>query len=137
MLFFKKKLDMDILDNVYTVLDKTKGLLDLASVPGLSAATDVVLAIIDQVKVRTCTLRLNILTADAEAGSMQKIEANKETVAALSKKLEQLNDIIMKVVEKVERRTAFRQANKDETTKMWEDLQEMDGWKNRVNRLQE
>ena len=46
---------MDILDNVYTILDKTKGLLDLAPVPGLSAAADVVLAIIDQVKVRICT----------------------------------------------------------------------------------
>ena len=65
------------------------------------------------------------------------MRANKETVEALSKKIIQLNDIIMKVVEKVESRTAFRQANKDETTKMWEDLQEMDGWKNRVNRLQE
>ena len=42
---------MDILDNVYTVLDKTKGLLEIASVPGLSAAADIVLAIIDQVKV--------------------------------------------------------------------------------------
>ena len=42
---------MDILNNVYTILDKTKGLLEIASVPGLSAAADVVLAIIDQVKV--------------------------------------------------------------------------------------
>ena len=48
----KKKLAMDILDNVYTVLDKTKGLLEIASVPGLSAAADVVLALIEQVKVR-------------------------------------------------------------------------------------
>ena len=49
---------MDILDNVYTILDKTKGLLEIASVPGLSAAADVVLAIIDQVKVSMCTPRL-------------------------------------------------------------------------------
>ena len=56
---------MDVLDNVYTVVDKTKGLLDLAPVPGLSAAADVVLAIIDQVKVCICTLRLDILTANA------------------------------------------------------------------------
>ena len=46
---------MDVLDNAYTVLAKSKGLLDLAHVPGLSAAADVVLAIIDQVKVRICT----------------------------------------------------------------------------------
>ena len=56
---------MDVLDNVYTVLDKTKGLLDIASVPGLSAAADVVLAIIDQVKVHIRTPRLHILTANA------------------------------------------------------------------------
>ena len=56
---------MDILDNVYTVLDKTKGLLDLASVPGLSAAADVVLAIIDQVKVHIRTPCLALLTANA------------------------------------------------------------------------
>ena len=56
---------MDVLDNAYTVLDKSKGLLDLAPVPGLSAAADVVLAIIDQVKVCTCTPRLDILTANA------------------------------------------------------------------------
>ena len=43
---------MDVLDNAYTVLDKSKGLLDLAPVPGLSAAADVVLALIEQVKVR-------------------------------------------------------------------------------------
>ena len=43
---------MDVLDNVYTVVDKTKGLLDLAPVPGLSSAADVVLALIEQVKVR-------------------------------------------------------------------------------------
>ena len=54
----KKELAMDILDNVYTVLDKTKGLLDLASVPGLSAAADVVLAIIARVKVRSSARRL-------------------------------------------------------------------------------
>ena len=61
----KKKRAMDVLDNVYTVVDKTKGLLDLAPVPGLLAAADVVLAIIDQVKVHIRTPRLNILTADA------------------------------------------------------------------------
>ena len=49
---------MDILDNVYTLLDKTKGLLEIASVPGLSAAADIVLAIIDQVKVRIFMRRL-------------------------------------------------------------------------------
>ena len=48
----RKNLASDILDNVHTALDKTKGLLDLAPVPGLSAAADVVLALIEQVKVR-------------------------------------------------------------------------------------
>ena len=61
----KKKRAIDVLDNVYTVLDKSKGLLDLAPVPGLSAAADVVLAIIDQVKVHIRTPPLDILTANA------------------------------------------------------------------------
>ena len=125
---------MDVLDNVYTVLDKTKGLLDLASVPGLSAAADVVLAIINQVKVRTCTPCLNILTADAGVGSMQKMEANKETVAALSKKIAQLKDIIVNVVQNVERRSQSRGM---EISELWKDVQETGGWKNRVNQLQE
>ena len=54
----KKELAMDILDNVYTLLDKTKGLLEIASVPGLSAAADIVLTIIDQVKVHIFMRRL-------------------------------------------------------------------------------
>ena len=49
---------MEVLDNVYLVLDKSKGFLDLAPVPGLSAAADVVLAIIDQVKVHICMPRI-------------------------------------------------------------------------------
>ena len=61
----KKKLAMDALDNAYTVLDKSKGLLDLAPVPGLSAAADVVLAIIEQVKVHIRTPCLALLTANA------------------------------------------------------------------------
>ena len=64
------------------------------------------------------------------------MEANKETVAALSKKIEQLNDIIMKVVRKVERRAASRQMNAQETTEIWEDLQATDGWRARVDELQ-
>ena len=48
----KNKLAMEVLDNVYLVLDKSKGFLDLAPVPGLSSAADVVLALIEQVKVR-------------------------------------------------------------------------------------
>ena len=60
-----KDLARDVLDNAHIVLDKSKGILDLAPVPGLSAAADVVLAIIDQVKVHIRTPRLNILTANA------------------------------------------------------------------------
>ena len=47
----RKDLASDVLDNVHTALDKTKDLLDLAPVPGLSSAADVVLALIEQVKV--------------------------------------------------------------------------------------
>ena len=65
------------------------------------------------------------------------MEANKETVAALSKKIEQLNDLIMKVVLKVERRAASRQMNSQETAEMWEDLQATDGWRERVDQLKE
>ena len=62
------------------------------------------------------------------------MRANKETVAALSKKIEQLNNIIMNVVQKVERRAASRGMDK---TELWEDVQATDGWKDRVNQLQE
>ena len=46
----------DVLNNVYTAVDKSKGLIDMAPVPGLSAAADVLLAILDQVKVRSSTV---------------------------------------------------------------------------------
>ena len=61
----QKDLASDVLDNVHTALDKTKDLLGLAPVPGLSAAANVVLAIIDQVKVHIRTPPLDILTANA------------------------------------------------------------------------
>ena len=124
---------MDILDNVYTVLDKTKSLLEIASVPGLSVAADVVLAIIDQVKVRTCTLRLNILTAYTPIRLLQKMQGNKETVAELSKKIEQLKDLIVNVVGKVECRAASRGIDQSD---LWKNVQDTDGWQKRVNQLQ-
>ena len=65
---------------------------------------------------------------------MQTMRANKETVAALSKKIEQLNNIVMNVVQKVERRAASRGMEKME---LWEDVQETDGWKDRVTQLQQ
>ena len=65
---------------------------------------------------------------------MQTMRANKETVAALSKKIEQLNKIVMNVVQKVERRAASRGMDK---TELWEDVQATEGWKDRVNQLQE
>ena len=65
---------------------------------------------------------------------MQKMEANKETVAALSKKIEQLMDLIVNVVGKVERRAASRGM---ERMKLWEDVQATDEWQNRVKQLQE
>ena len=65
---------------------------------------------------------------------MQTMRANKETVAALSKKIEQLNKIFMNVVQKVERRAASRGMEKME---LWEDMQATDGWQNRVSQLQE
>ena len=65
---------------------------------------------------------------------MQTMRANKETVAALSKKIDQLINIVMNVVQKVERRAASRGMDK---TEMWEDVQETDGWKDRVTQLQQ
>ena len=62
------------------------------------------------------------------------MRANKETVAALSKKIEQLNKIVMNVVQKVERRAVSRGMERME---LWEDVQATDGWKDRVNQLQE
>ena len=62
------------------------------------------------------------------------MRANKETVAALSKKIEQLNNIVMNVVQKVERRAVSRGMEK---MVLWEDVQATDGWKDRVNQLQE
>ena len=64
---------------------------------------------------------------------MQTMRANKETVAALSKKIEQLINIIMNVVQKVERRAASRGMDK---TELWEDVQATDEWQKRVNQLQ-
>ena len=64
---------------------------------------------------------------------MQKMEANKETVAALSGKIEQLKDLIVKVVRNVERRAESRGVDKSE---LWKNVQETDGWNNRVNQLQ-
>ena len=125
---------MDILDNAYTVLDKSKGFLDLAPVPGLSAAADVVLAIIDQVKVYICTPRLSILTSNALVRLLQKMEVNKETVATLSKKIEQLKDLIVNVVRNVERRARSRGIVISE---LWKNVQVTGGWQNRVNQLQE
>lgn len=46
---------VDALDNVQTLLKESKDLLSLAPVPGLSAAVGVLLAILDQVKVRRDT----------------------------------------------------------------------------------
>ena len=65
---------------------------------------------------------------------MQKMEANKETVAAISGKIEQLKNLIVNVVGNVERRAKSRGMEK---TELWKNVQETDGWKNRVNRLQE
>ena len=65
---------------------------------------------------------------------MQTMRANKETVAALSKKIEQLNKIVMNVVQKVERRAASRGMERME---LWEDVQATDGWKDRVTQLQQ
>ena len=62
------------------------------------------------------------------------MRANKETVAALSKKIEQLINIIMNVVQKVERRAASRGMERME---LWEDVQATDEWKDRVTQLQE
>ena len=62
------------------------------------------------------------------------MRANKETVAALSKKIEQLNKIVMNVVQKVERRAGSRGM---ERMALWEDVQATEGWKDRVNQLQE
>ena len=64
---------------------------------------------------------------------MQTMRANKETVAALSKKIEQLINIIMNVVQKVERRAASRGIDKSD---LWKNVQDTDGWQKRVNQLQ-
>ena len=64
---------------------------------------------------------------------MQKMEANKETVAALSKKIEQVKDLIVNVVGKVERRAKSRGIDKSD---LWKNVQDTDGWQKRVNQLQ-
>ena len=65
---------------------------------------------------------------------MQKMEANKETVAALSRKIEQLKDLIVKVVDNVEHRAASRGMEKSE---LWKNVQATNGWQNRVHQLKE
>ena len=65
---------------------------------------------------------------------MQKMEANKETVAALSMKIQQLKELIVNVVQNVERRAKARGL---ELSQLWKNVQETGGWQNRVNQLQE
>ncbi|RPD72331.1 hypothetical protein L226DRAFT_152027 [Lentinus tigrinus ALCF2SS1-7] len=103
----------DVLDNVYMALDKTKGLLDLAPVPGLSTAADALLAIWDQIK---------------------KMRANRATVEAISKEIKNLNDIIANVVHKVKSRADKLQSEERDT--MRENLQASGGWQERVELLQ-
>ena len=62
------------------------------------------------------------------------MEGNKETVAALSKKIEQLKELIVNVVRNVESRAESRGMEKSE---LWKNVQETGGWQNRVNQLQE
>ena len=62
------------------------------------------------------------------------MQANKETVAALSKKIEQLKDLIVNVVRNVEHRAASRGMEKSE---LWKNVQAMNGWQNRVHQLKE
>ena len=45
----------DVLNNVQSALDKSRGLLDLAPIPGLSSTIDILLDILDHVKVRLRT----------------------------------------------------------------------------------
>ena len=65
---------------------------------------------------------------------MQKMRGNKETVATLSKKIQQLKDLIVNVVQNVERRAKSRGL---ELSELWKNVQETGGWQNRVNQLQE
>ena len=75
-----------------------------------------------------------MLTANALVRLSQKMQANKETVAALSKKIEQLKELIVNVVRNVESRAESRGMEKSE---LWKNVQETGGWQNRVSRLQE
>ncbi|RPD72342.1 hypothetical protein L226DRAFT_573097 [Lentinus tigrinus ALCF2SS1-7] len=115
MPLFANKSDVvnDVLDNVYMALEKTKDLLDLAPVPGLSTAADALLGILDQVK---------------------KMRANRATVEAISKEITNLNTIIANVVLKVKSRADKLQP--EERATMWENLQASDGWQERVELLQ-
>ena len=62
------------------------------------------------------------------------MQGNKETVAALSRKIQQLKELIVNVVQNVERRAKSRGL---ELSELWKNMQKMEGWKNRVNQLQE
>ncbi|RPD58732.1 hypothetical protein L226DRAFT_540255 [Lentinus tigrinus ALCF2SS1-7] len=104
----------DVLDNVCTALDKSRALLDLAPVPGLAAAVDVLLGILDQVK---------------------KMKANTETVNAVAQEIQKLSAVIADVARRVDARAARLQMTPGERAKMLEGLRTADGWRQRVERL--
>ncbi|RPD58733.1 hypothetical protein L226DRAFT_311000 [Lentinus tigrinus ALCF2SS1-7] len=104
----------DVLDNVYTALDKSRGLLGIAPVPGLAAAVDLLLGILDQVK---------------------KMKANAETVEAVSREIQKLNDVIVEVIQRVDRRATRLRMKSEERQEMVEAFSASKEWRQRVAHL--
>ncbi|TFK82851.1 hypothetical protein K466DRAFT_590224 [Polyporus arcularius HHB13444] len=104
----------DALNNLQTVLDKSRDLLSFAPVPGLSAALSVLLAIGEQIK---------------------KMKSNGETVKAISEQIRKLNDVVEKVVRQVESRAERLQILPEQRGEMLDCMQAPGGWRERVNQL--
>ena len=63
------------------------------------------------------------------------MQSNAETKAALSREIQQLNEIIIDVVRNIDDRATRLQLGPEERLKILEDLQESSGWRERIEQL--
>lgn len=60
-----------------------------------------------------------------------------ETVEAISKEIQNLNEVIANVIHRVEDRAARLEFKPEERLKMLAELQTSDGWRERASRLEQ
>ena len=104
--------------------------------PGLSAAADVLLAILEHIKVRVCPQIVGGTKGLRSTKLVKTMRVNQETVVAISKDIESLSVIIDNVIRQVSRRGAKLHLKSDERSKMCHDLGASSAWWGRVFGLQ-